>query len=344
MSEQSWRKPKMEWTGGEALAARLASTLGSRTKRVRTEPRRPASGVSRRSAAAGCPGPDSRVFLASGLGDAISVALEPVALASRALRRLLPEQTIGMIQQTIGMIDYIRSPDRGAGWGPFNGQTARQALFVDIISKTRPHAIVETGTFLGATTGLMSLTGLPVFTIELHPRNYGFARARFWRRRNVRLLRGDSRTGLLSLFDGALHPLSGSTVFFYLDAHWNDDLPLAEEIDVVFSRCPSAVVMIDDFEVPSDAGYGFDNYGPGKALVSSYIRPAISAHQLRAFYPSTPSVADYPSTPMAAAGLAVPDKLRRGCVVLAKEACHGSVLTSISLLRPATEADLKSTR
>jgi hypothetical protein len=270
----------------------------------------------------------------------VSVALEPAALAKRALRRLLPRQTIGMIQQTIGMIDYLRSPDRGPSWGPFNGQTARQALFVDIIAKTQPHAIVETGTFLGVTTELMSQTALPVFTIELHRRNYGFARARFWRKRNVRLLHGDSRTALRRLFDGALHPLSGLTVFFYLDAHWNDDLPLAEEINIVFSRCPLAVVMIDDFEVPSDAGYGYDDYGPGKALVSGYIRPAISAHQLRAYYPSTPSAADYPSTPMAAEGLAAAGRLRRGCVVLAKEACHGPVLASMSLLRPATEAEL----
>jgi hypothetical protein len=282
--------------------------------------------------------------LAYGLGDAVSVALEPAALAKRALRRLLPQQTIGMIHQTLGMIDYIRSPDRGASWGPFNGQTARQALFVDIVAKIQPHAIVETGTFLGVTTELMSQTGLPVFTIELHPRNLGFARARFWRRPNVKLFHGDSRIGLRRLFDGALHPLSDLTVFFYLDAHWNDDLPLAEEINIVFSRCPLAVVMIDDFEVPSDAGYGYDDYGPGKALVSAYIRPVISAHQLRAFYPSTPSVEDYPSTPMAAAGLAAPGRLRRGCVVLAKEACHEPVLASIPLLRPATEAELISTR
>jgi hypothetical protein len=270
----------------------------------------------------------------------MSVALDSAALAKRVLRRLLSRRTIGMIQQVAGMIDYIRSPERGEGWGPFNGQTARQALFVEIIAKTRPHAIIETGTFLGTTTELMSQTGLPVFTIELHPRNYGFARARFWRRRNVKLLQGDSRTGLRRLFDADLHALSGLTVFFYLDAHWNDDLPLAEEIDIIFRRCPLAVVMIDDFEVPSDPGYGYDDYGSGKALVSDYIRPAISAYQLRAYYPSTPSVADYPSTPMAAAGLAAPGWLRRGCVVLAKEACHGSALASIPLLRPAAPAEL----
>jgi hypothetical protein len=266
----------------------------------------------------------------------MSVAFKST-LAKDALRRLLSRRAISGIHQAIGVIDYIRSPDLGAGWGPFNGQSARQALFVDIVANTRPHAIVETGTARGATTELMSQTGLPVFTIELYPRHYGFARARFWRKRNVKLLYGDSRTALRRVFDGPLRALSSCTLLFYLDAHGHvyNDLPLADEIDIVFSRCPSAVVMIDDFEVPSDAGYGYDDYGPGKALVSDYIRPLISAHQLQTFYPSTPSIADYPSTPMAAAGLSAPGMLRRGCVVLAKEACHGPVLGSISLLRSA---------
>jgi hypothetical protein len=270
------------------------------------------------------------------------MSFEPTTLVRRALRRIIPRQAVDIIEQTIGMIDYMRLPDRGAGWGPFNGQTARQALFVDLVANTRPHAIVETGTFLGVTTELMSQTGLPVFTIELHPRYYGFVRARFWRKRNVKLFHEDSRTALLRLFDGPLRSLSDLTVFFYLDAHWNDDLPLAEEIDIIFGRCRLAVVMIDDFEVPFDGGYGYDDYGPGSALVSGYIRPAISAHDLQVFYPSTPSVADYPSTPMAAAGLAEPGRLRRGCVVLVKEAHHGAVLVSMPLLRAAREAELRA--
>jgi hypothetical protein len=53
-----------------------------------------------------------------------------------------------------------------------------------------------------------------------------------------------------------------------------------------------------------------------------------------------PSAADYPSTPMAVAELAVPGWLGRGCVVLAQEACHGPVLASMPLLRPAGSAEL----
>jgi hypothetical protein len=176
----------------------------------------------------------------------------------------------------------------------------------------------------------MAETGLPVFSIESHSRNYWFVRARFWGRRNIKILHGDSRTVLLRLLDGPLHHLSDCPLFFYLDAHWNEDLPLVEEIDIVFRRCPSAVVMVDDFRVPSDDGYGYDHYGPGKALTSDYIRPAVLSHQLQAFYPSTPAAAE--------------GGARRGCVLLTKEPVQRSALASVSLLRPAGEGELESTR
>src|SRR5215469_4379766 len=182
------------------------------------------------------------------------------------IRRLLGDTAIGMIS-------YLLFPSRGAAWGgPFNGQLARQALFRDIIDSCQPCAIVETGTYLGTTTEFLADTGLPVYSMESDRRNYGFARARLWGRRNVSLFRGDSRKTLHKLIDGPLHAFASSnSLFFYLDAHWNDDLPLAGELELVFSRCSAAVVMIDDFQVPFDAGYAYDDYGAGKALIPQYI-------------------------------------------------------------------------
>jgi hypothetical protein len=228
---------------------------------------------------------------------------------------------IGLLlgEEIIGSIDYYRKPHQRTAWGgPFNGQPERQALFSAIVANTRPLAFVETGTYFGTTTELMARTGLPVFTIEADARRFGYARVRFWNRRNVMLLRGDSRTELRRLFAGPLGPLTSKPLFFYLDAHWNDDLPLAEELDLVFSRCPAAVVMIDDFQVPFDAGYGYDHYGPGKALVPEYIAPAVSAHGLSAFYPSTPSADE--------------GGARRGCAVLAKHPALIGTLSSLPLL------------
>lgn len=204
--------------------------------------------------------------------------------------------------------------------GPFNGQPLRRELFMALLDRVAPDAIVETGTYLGTTTEFMADTGLPIFTIEAHPRYYGFARARLWRRRNIRLLHGDSRAVLCELFEKSQSGLSGRTVLCYLDAHWNDDLPLAEELDIIFARCPAAIVMVDDFEVPFDSGYGYDDYGTGKALNFAYIASTVSTHRLQAFYPSIPSIYE--------------GGMCRGCVVLAKREAHGQTLGTISLLCP----------
>jgi hypothetical protein len=48
-------------------------------------------------------------------------------------------------------------------------------------------------------------------------------------------------------------------------------LPLVDEIALAFRHWPEAVVMIDDFAVPGDPGYGFDVYGAGQALRLDYL-------------------------------------------------------------------------
>jgi hypothetical protein len=62
--------------------------------------------------------------------------------------------------------------------------------------------------------------------------------------------------------------------------------------------------MIDDFEVPDDHGFGYDDYGPGKALNAAYIGPLVEAHDLAVFYPSARSQEETGH--------------RRGCAVLCK--------------------------
>jgi len=223
-------------------------------------------------------------------------------------------------ERTIGFLDYYRLPERRSGWGgPFNGQANRVRIFRAIIEAISPAAIIETGTYLGTTTEFMAGFGTRLYSIEGTPRNYGFALARLWRKPNVKLSEGDSRAELTRLFAGPLQKLSGESLFVYLDAHWNEDLPLAAEIEIIFSNSSHAVVMIDDFEVPDDPGYGFDDYGPGKALNADYIARLSELYQLAIFYPSTSSKDETGS--------------RRGCVILCKAGVFGSRLEDIPLLR-----------
>jgi hypothetical protein len=229
-----------------------------------------------------------------------------------AIKRLLGERALGVI-------DYLRSPVSSPWGGPFNGQPARQRLFAALVERCDPWALVETGTYRGATAEFMAQTGRPVFTVEVDARTHAYARLRLRRHRNVTPLCGDSRPGLRSLFAGPLRAAADRTIFAYLDAHWNSDLPLAEEVDMIFTHCPAAIVMIDDFQVPFDAGYGYDDYGAGQALTARYIASAVADHGLSAFYPSTPSSEEGGAC--------------RGCILLAKDARHGSALKSMPLLR-----------
>jgi hypothetical protein len=219
-----------------------------------------------------------------------------------------------------GWIDYYRVPERRSEWGgPFNGQAGRRQIFEALLTAIRPQLILETGTCLGSTTELFAQTGLPVVTIENYPRNYGFAHARLRRLRNVQLRFGDSRVEIRRVLDQHRIALQTRPLFAYLDAHWEVDLPLAEEIDIIFSRSPYAVVMIDDFEVPNDPGFSYDDFGPGKALNAKYIAPLAKEHDLSILYPSVSSQQE--------------TGRRRGCVVLCKAAMLGNKLQALSLLR-----------
>lgn len=221
----------------------------------------------------------------------------------------------------MGGVDYFRFPRWRSSWGgPFNGQSGRLALFEAIARSQAPELILETGTFRGTTTEILADQASEVITIEGAPRTYAFAKARLRRHRNVRLLLGDSRACLREALSARQPAASGST-FAYLDAHWNDDLPLAEELEMVFGWDLDAIVMIDDFRVPDDPGYGYDDYGPGAALDAAYIVPAVARYGLVSLYPTLHSAQE--------------TGMRRGCVVLARRARWTNLLLDTRLLREA---------
>ncbi len=213
------------------------------------------------------------------------------------------------IKQTLnicgGFIDYFRDPARGTKWSPFNGQARRRQIF-DALTGLKFTAIIETGTYLGTTTQHFAETGLPVFSVEGNARRFGFVKARFLRYRNVSIRLGDTRSQLRNILAELGADRRNEPLFFYLDAHWKMDLPLADELDLVLKSCAQPTIMIDDFEVADDPGYGFDDYGKDKALVREYIEPFIVRNKLSVFYPAAPSSEE--------------TGFKRGCVVLAKEA------------------------
>jgi hypothetical protein len=168
--------------------------------------------------------------------------------------------------------------------GPFNGQKYRRRILFDLLYYFPINTIVETGMHYGTTTALFAATSLPIYAVENNPRYFASSQLRFFRNRNkVHLYKGDSRSFLRNLSHDS--SVSKEDVFFYLDAHWGKDLPLEEELEIIFSNWKRPIVMIDDFQVPN-SNYGYDNYGPGKALSLSYVGPAITTHNLSVFFPA----------------------------------------------------------
>ena len=44
------------------------------------------------------------------------------------------------------------------------------------------------------------------------------------------------------------------------------------------------VILIDDFQVPDNSGYQYDDYGPGKALTMEYLSPVVDRHGLSVYF------------------------------------------------------------
>jgi hypothetical protein len=199
----------------------------------------------------------------------------------------------------------------------FNGQRLRKLIFEELLKAVHFDAIIETGTWLGNTTGYMAKkSNLPVYTCELNRRFYSLARIRLEDIPNIIFSLDDSRSFLNTL---AHTEISKKRILFYLDAHWYEDLPLQEELETICSGWKEFVIMIDDFQVPRDKGYGYDSYGKGKELSLGVFSGIISKLGLLSFFPATSSDQETGE--------------KRGCIVLARRGDLSEVLRKVQLLR-----------
>jgi hypothetical protein len=232
------------------------------------------------------------------------------------LRKLLG---LRALQRILGVLDVYRSPEWSMSLGgAFNGQERRRLIFEAVCEQLRPELVAETGTHVGTTTEYMAeRLVVPIHTVESHQRWFGYARHKLRKYPHVRVESGDSREFLRSLLEGG--SLSEKRMLFYLDAHWGEDLPLGEELEIIFGNCRYAVVIVDDFEVPGDPGYQFDDYGKGKALTSAYIAATVERFGLSRFFPTARSEQETGK--------------RRGCVVLAREGDAADALRRVSELQ-----------
>ena len=177
-----------------------------------------------------------------------------------------PKALSELKQVLLGVYDYLRNYKYKKSWGgPFNGQEFRQGMFLEIIHNFELDLIIETGTYRGTTTEFLSKHfSKLILTIESNKRFFVFSKLRFLFNSNIKLFIGDSRLFLLKNLKDT--NFQSKYIFYYLDAHCNEDFPIIEELKIIFNQCEHSIVMIDDFQVPNDYGYKYDDYGHGKIL------------------------------------------------------------------------------
>jgi hypothetical protein len=214
-------------------------------------------------------------------------------------------------QAVTASIEHVSNGQAAIPWGgPLNGQRYRQHV-MDRLMRLGCDAIIETGTFLGTSTAFFAQRGLPVHSCELRDEFFAAALSQLAAFDNVTLHLTDSRAFLKELAGDPA--ITYRNPFFYLDAHWYDDLPIADEIRIIQSRWDDYVIMVDDFHVP-ESGYNFDKYSNGLELTLSHLKKeGIDLNQMAVLFPTAMHTAE--------------TSVKRGTLILTPVATYAQHLT-----------------
>lgn len=218
------------------------------------------------------------------------------------------------LSKVVSLLDQMRST-QGTGWGPLNSQAIRMSIFHEVFQKLSPNVIIETGTYRGDSTDYFARTysSTPVISIELNRRAFHFAERRLRPLVNADIRLGSSVDHLPAIM--GQHACS----LLYLDAHWEEHLPLSDELVIAADSARDWVAIVDDFFVPGDSGYSGDDYGPGRRLDHDYLKAV--PRELFVWWPRAAS--------------SMETGPRRGTAIVTSRESVATVLDSIESLRRA---------
>jgi hypothetical protein len=151
---------------------------------------------------------------------------------------------------------------------PFNGDPYVQVEFLNLRDRFSVRNVIETGSCLFTTTKWFSRNFSKVYTFEINPEFYNIGKTKVEDSEHVESHNTDSVSGLKSIIGS----LSGQSLFF-LDAHWGENCPLLDELDVISGCKIPPIIAIHDFKT-DDPSFGFDSYG-NREFDLNYINLAL---------------------------------------------------------------------
>jgi hypothetical protein len=153
-----------------------------------------------------------------------------------------------------------------------------------IMSRLQIEEFVETGSFRGDTVAQVRawFPDLHIRTVEIDTDRHEALLARFAGAEKLEIACDSSQRFLRRVLDDA-SASADRRRFFYLDAHWGEYWPLRDELGEIL-RLRRAVIVIDDFVVPTRPMHGFDVYKT-KICGWYYIRDLFAGVDYRIYYP-----------------------------------------------------------
>lgn len=141
---------------------------------------------------------------------------------------------------------------------PFHGDRILQSLIEEVIVFFNVSTFFETGTYRGESLNYICerfYKDIRIISCETNKEHYEYSTERLkghaptiFNLSSPEAIRLSSRFSLL-----------GSLPLFYLDAHWNEYWPLLDELKEII-KLKQAIIIIDDFKVPSHPELGYDSY------------------------------------------------------------------------------------
>lgn len=125
----------------------------------------------------------------------------------------------------------------------------KRLIILEAFERLKLDVFVETGTYYGETTRLLSRVARRVLTVELSPAHYRMAQ-RTSNKPNIELTLGDSRK-----FLRRITPQLTGKICFFLDAHPTNpettpegeiDIPILEELRIVTANPNTSLIIVDD--------------------------------------------------------------------------------------------------
>ncbi len=132
--------------------------------------------------------------------------------------------------------------------------------FKQLIIENEINLFIETGTYLGSTTKLLSQWCENIITIEVNKNHFNKAKDALKDVSNIEMILGSSEEVLGNVLSGT--NIKDKKIGIFLDAHWMAYNPLIDELNVIAKNNIKPVfIAIHDFKVEGHPELGFDSYG-----------------------------------------------------------------------------------